>query len=158
MINGDCMKKEWKKYIFFFVLGAVIFGGISSVVAIQLYARDINYTKANNITIDVETALNELYEDSKNITYVYGENNREDGITEIEILHDCNNAVLVTGQTSLLYSINSTAAADYHGVEGIGFHDNAIGYYHKTDIVLKKGDILRLKRDTSGKFGYLLAY
>ena len=152
------MNKLIRSRIFFFILGAVIFGGISSVLAIQLYARDINYTKSDNTTISVETALNELYENTKNITYVYGSNNREDGVTEIEILHDCDNAVLVAGHAFLMYSINSTNDADYQSVEAFGHNENAIGYYHKTGIVLKKGDILRVKRDTSGKFGYAIIY
>ena len=56
------MRSEYKKYIFFFILGAIIFGGISSVLAIQLSARDINYTKSDNTTVSIESALNELYE------------------------------------------------------------------------------------------------
>ena len=54
------MNKLIKSRIFFFILGAVIFGSISSVVAIQLSSRDIKYTKGNT-EITVEQALNELY-------------------------------------------------------------------------------------------------
>ena len=60
------MKKEYK-CIFFFILGAIIFGSISSVVAIQLTSRDIKYTKGNT-EITVEQALNELYNTKLDLT------------------------------------------------------------------------------------------
>ena len=66
MDKDDNMKKEYK-CIFFFILGAIIFGSISSVVAIQLTSRDIKYTKGNT-EITVEQALNELYNTKLDLT------------------------------------------------------------------------------------------
>ena len=148
------MNKLIKSRIFFFILGAIIFGSISSVVAIQLSSRDIKYTKGNT-EITVEEALNELYSKGR-FTYVTGTNNRENGVETIEILHDCDDAVIVSGQLSLLFSINSED--DYQAVEELGHNENAIGLYYKDGISLKKGDIIRIKRDTSGKFGYMIIY
>ncbi len=148
------MNKLIKSRIFFFILGAIIFGSISSVVAIQLTSRDIKYTKGNT-EITVEEALNELYSNGR-FTYVTGTNNRENGVETIEVLHDCDDAVIVSGQLSLLFSINSED--DYQAVEELGHNENAIGLYYKDGISLKKGDIIRIKRDTSGKFGYMIIY
>ena len=148
------MNKLIKSRIFFFILGAIIFGSISSVVAVQLTSKDIKYTKGNT-EITVEEALNELYSKGR-FTYVTGTNNRENGVETIEVLHDCDDAVIVSGQAFLLFSINSED--DYQVVEELGHNENAIGLYYKDGISLKKGDIIRIKRDTSGKFGYMIIY
>ena len=58
-----------KKYLIGFILGAIIFGGIGTVLAYSVFARNIGFTptdttwkKSNGDNIDnVEDALNELY-------------------------------------------------------------------------------------------------
>ena len=57
------MKKIKKGYIYSFVLGAILFSGITTVVATSLLATDVEY-KANNSNFtatNVKDALDELY-------------------------------------------------------------------------------------------------
>ena len=66
------MSKIIKSRIFTFVLGAVIFSGITGVAAYSMFAKDIKYTpsdttwkKSNGDSItNVEDAIDELYENS----------------------------------------------------------------------------------------------
>ena len=62
------MKKIFNSKFFYFVLGAIIFGSISSVIAYSLAARDVEYnpgdnswkTYEGNDINDVQTAIDEL--------------------------------------------------------------------------------------------------
>ena len=53
------MKKVIKNNLFGFILGAILFGGIGTVVATTILSSTVSYTNNNRTT--VETALNELY-------------------------------------------------------------------------------------------------
>ena len=61
------MKEIIKNNLFGFILGALLFGGISTVVATTILSSSVSYTNNNQTT--VESALNELY--SKVITTCY---------------------------------------------------------------------------------------
>ena len=53
------MKKVIKNNLFGFILGAILFGGIGTVVATTILSSTVSYTNNNQTT--VEGALNELY-------------------------------------------------------------------------------------------------
>ena len=54
------MKNIFKSRVFFFILGAILFGGIAGVTAYTIAASEIEYNGSS-----VETALNNLYEKAK---------------------------------------------------------------------------------------------
>ena len=84
-----------------------------------------------------------------------GNNNNSTGLETFTIKDDNENALIVTGQCSLLYSINSTN--DFKSVTLLGASKNGIGFYYSY-ISLKKGDVLYLKRNTIDFFGYVIVY
>ena len=77
------MKKLIKSNIFSFFLGAILFGGIGTVVATTILSSTVSYTNNNQTT--VESALDELYDiasrldscaaGNNGITYVYWNGN-----------------------------------------------------------------------------------
>ena len=59
-----------KKYLIGFIFGAIIFGTIGVYAGRTYLASDINYTKSNNTTVSLDTALNELYTSASALEYV----------------------------------------------------------------------------------------
>lgn len=52
-----------KNKIISFLIGAILFSGITAYAASVYYAKDISYTKTDGQEINVESALDELYEE-----------------------------------------------------------------------------------------------
>ena len=63
------MKRLLNSKLFIFILGGIIFGSITGVVAYTINAKDVTYTpKDNNWNVkNVEEAINDLYLKDKNI-------------------------------------------------------------------------------------------
>lgn len=70
--------KNNAKVIVAFIIGAVIFGGTTAVIATSIASSAVTYTKTNGTNTTVDAALNELYSVASNISnikVVQGANN-----------------------------------------------------------------------------------
>ena len=147
-----------KKTIFAFLLGVILTGSIAGVVAYNYNAKDVSYTPTdNNWNVNnVEDAIKELRNShNSNIIYYKGTNNSSNGIESYTILHDNDNAMIVSGQSAFEYSINNTNS--FKGVELYGSQEENVGFYYK-NISVKKGDIIYYRRNTGAKWGYMIIY
>ena len=149
-----------KKTVFAFLLGVVLTGSIAGVVAYNYNAKDVSYTpNDNNWNVNnVEDAIKDLKNtNNSNIIYHEGTINADSGIQSYRVLHDNDNAMIVSGQNSFSYSINNTDSFVSMSSSALGHNVNNIGLYRKT-ISVKKDDIIYLKNSTSGAFGYMIIY
>lgn len=144
------------KIVFIVIIIQLILNGVCIYATYKYFAKDIMYTKKDGVEISVEEAINELYQKKFNeIIYKFGTNDRNNGIETIEIENDNDNAIIVSGQGGLEYSINSTD--NFKRLTILGHAENGMGFYYSY-ISLKKGDIVYLRRNTSYKYGYALIY
>lgn len=144
------------KIIIGIVVGIIIVSGISVYATVNVLASDVEYTKKDGTKVSVQEALNELYDEKKDLKIITGTNNRDSGVEQIVIDRDCDNALIISGQVSLEYAINQTD--NFSNVIALGHNENAIGFYYSDNISLKKGDIVYVRRDTLGEFGYAIIY
>lgn len=143
------------KIVLIIIICEIILNGVCIYATYKYFAKDIIYTKKDGAEISVEEAINELYEKNTKNIYKFGTNNGSDGIQTIEIEHDNNNALIASGQISLEYSINSTEG--FKRLTELGHLENGIGFCY-SNISLKKGDIIYLRRNTNKQYGYVLIY
>ena len=61
------MKRIIKNPIFTFILGAIIFGGIGTVLAVTILAKDVSYAPKDSTwkVYNVEDAIDDLYSKAK---------------------------------------------------------------------------------------------
>ena len=142
------------KLIIGIIIGMTLVSTLSAYATYNYLASDVSYTKADGNKINVQDAINELY-NNREFEYVMGENNRNSGTETIEIKHDNDNAMFVTGQDSLEYRINENG--EFQTVNALGANNNGMGFYY-SKLSVKQGDIIYIKRDTSSIFGYVLVY
>ena len=69
------MKKIIKSRVFAFVLGAIIFSGITGVAAYTIFASDIGYTPKDTAweVDNVKDAIDELYEKKTTLNLIYSD-------------------------------------------------------------------------------------
>lgn len=143
------------KWIIAITAVAIASGTISAFAASYL-ASDIKYRKNDGTDVKVSEALDELYE-RKDTIYEKGALKSTDGVIEIEIQHDNPKAHLVAQQIDLSYSINNQDNfKTLNAVPGATNLDNRSLY--EGELSVHKGDILYLKNDTMGSYGYVLVY
>lgn len=150
-----CLKYKLK--IILVIIASTIFvSGLSVYATYNYLAKDISYIKSDGTKISVENALNELYKNkSDEITYNIGTNNSSNGIETIQIERDNKNAIIISGQCTFRYSINSSD--DFKELTSLGETRDGVGFYYSY-ISLKKGDTVYIKRDTIGEFAYAIIY
>lgn len=128
------MKKIFKSRLFTFVLGAIIFSGITAVSAYTIFANDIGYTpkdttwkKSNGEDItNVKDAIDDLYDKVNNPRFINVANGNQvfsSGsspfkmnltIVDNSMLTNNNNIMTIksSGKYAFIYSIGSNASPD----------------------------------------------
>lgn len=85
------------KIILVIIVSIIIFSGISGYAVYNYFAYEVKYEKEDGTETSIEDALNELYSKKDNIICKMGENNKNSGIETIQIEHDNEKAIIVTG-------------------------------------------------------------
>lgn len=138
------------------IITAIVVSSVSIYATIMMKASEIEFNPEDpswNVN-NVNDAINSLNNIS-NMTVQSGVMNGSTGILSFKITKDNENALIISGQSDLVYSINSTN--NWKGVTLLGNHSYDVGYYY-ANISVKKDDVIYLKQSTSGLFAYSLIY
>lgn len=148
MVNN--MKKIFKSRIFSFILGAVIFSGIS-VCAYSLSSNDISFTPENNNwqVSNVEEAVNDLYDKSNlgDLEIIMSKGNVANGTT-------------ITTEVGSYIFVSSPATTYATNAEIIigtlyGGSFNNVGTY--TCVFRATGTSVTITSDNNVNFSYIIA-
>ena len=145
------MKKFFKSRIFSFILGAIIFSGITSVAAYSLFAESVGYTPAHtswkksngeDIT-NVKEALDELFlkyhNDNKNIDLRLFKNNKMDATyMVVPTEYDSYDGVWYHSTSSITYNFSSNS--DFEIAVDLIFENGSNGYMGGPQIYFYNND------------------